>query len=243
MHLVQPAREPARDRILKAADACFRENGVRNTNVLEIVARAGVGRSTFYRNFRDLDEILVTLAVGVWTKHLPVLTRGLLMTSVPARQRWRDFLVTLALIPRTSDPENPIHGPDAFFHVIGQFYGAYPEKRQEVVTSLVPLIAAAAKRGELRDDTAPDRLAEWILRQGWALSSLPLPEWSKRRELEDYVETFVLESILSPEQRGLVGADTDLTRLSRLVDRMELALGLYDASGSPGKVPRPERLS
>ncbi len=51
-------REPARDRLVRAAFDLFDERGFEQTTVEEIAERAQTGRTTFFRNFRSKDDVI-----------------------------------------------------------------------------------------------------------------------------------------------------------------------------------------
>jgi AcrR family transcriptional regulator len=53
-----PARLPARLRLAEAAFALFDERGYEQTTVDDIAERAGVGRTTFFRNYRSKEAVI-----------------------------------------------------------------------------------------------------------------------------------------------------------------------------------------
>ncbi len=52
-------RERSRQRIIEAASELVRERSFAELNVAEVMARAGIGRTLFYRYFDDLGDLLV----------------------------------------------------------------------------------------------------------------------------------------------------------------------------------------
>jgi AcrR family transcriptional regulator len=50
--------KPASDRLVDAAFALFDERGYEETTVDDIAERAGVGRSTFFRNYRSKEDVI-----------------------------------------------------------------------------------------------------------------------------------------------------------------------------------------
>ena len=52
-------RERSRQRIIRAAAELVRERSFAELNVAEVMARAGIGRTLFYRHFDDLGDLLV----------------------------------------------------------------------------------------------------------------------------------------------------------------------------------------
>jgi len=51
-------REPARERLVRAAFELFDERGFEQTTVEDIAERARTGRTTFFRNFRSKDDVI-----------------------------------------------------------------------------------------------------------------------------------------------------------------------------------------
>ena len=63
----------ARERILEAAYALFSERGIRAVGTEEILERAGVARSTLYRQFRSKEELVLAFLQRreqLWTREL-----------------------------------------------------------------------------------------------------------------------------------------------------------------------------
>jgi len=50
--------EPVRERLMSAAFDLFDECGYEQTTVDAIAERAGVGRTTFFRNFRSKEDVI-----------------------------------------------------------------------------------------------------------------------------------------------------------------------------------------
>src|SRR5690242_20426346 len=51
-------RQPARVRLLRAADELFYEHGIAGTGVDAVIARAGVATGSLYKNFSGKDELV-----------------------------------------------------------------------------------------------------------------------------------------------------------------------------------------
>ncbi|MCV7415870.1 TetR/AcrR family transcriptional regulator [Mycolicibacterium litorale] len=52
-------RQPARIRLLQAADELFYERGIAGTGVDAVIERAGVATGSLYKNFRGKDDLVV----------------------------------------------------------------------------------------------------------------------------------------------------------------------------------------
>jgi len=83
--LVERKQRAARNRIVDAADELFAERGFDAVSVTDIAERAEVGRTTFFRHFRDKTEVvfakeqamfnaIATAASTIWDPALPVHT-------------------------------------------------------------------------------------------------------------------------------------------------------------------------
>lgn len=53
-------RQPARLRLLQAADELFYEHGIANTGVDAVIERAGVATGSLYKNFRGKDDLVAS---------------------------------------------------------------------------------------------------------------------------------------------------------------------------------------
>lgn len=58
LSLVERKQRAARNRIIDAADALFAERGFDSVSVTDIAERAEVGRTTFFRHFKDKTEVV-----------------------------------------------------------------------------------------------------------------------------------------------------------------------------------------
>ena len=54
----QQRTQNTRNKILDSAVALYRSKGLTDTTISEIITQSGVGRTTFYRYFKDQDEVL-----------------------------------------------------------------------------------------------------------------------------------------------------------------------------------------
>jgi len=88
-----------RQRLHEAFISLILERGYDAVTVRDVVHRAGVGRSTFYTHFADLEELLVSRASGNWFRSFatadwsgrrPIgFTRGFLEHAHAQRRLWR----------------------------------------------------------------------------------------------------------------------------------------------------------
>lgn len=92
-HLIQPMRYPpahklaTRRRILDAASQAFRERGVAETGVDEVMRRAGLTHGGFYAHFRDKTELIAEACAAAFDAAVPNLERIARQATPAARAR------------------------------------------------------------------------------------------------------------------------------------------------------------
>lgn len=83
-----PAHKHAtRRRIVEAASLAFRERGVSETGVDEVMRRAGLTHGGFYAHFRDKTELIAEACASAFEEALPNLDRISRLPSRSARAR------------------------------------------------------------------------------------------------------------------------------------------------------------
>jgi TetR/AcrR family transcriptional repressor of nem operon len=96
-----PDRKPAtRRRILEAASQAFRECGVAETGVDEVMRRAGLTHGGFYAHFRDKAELVAEACAVGFAEAVPNLER---IRALPSRASRVRLLVDSYLAPRHRD--------------------------------------------------------------------------------------------------------------------------------------------
>jgi AcrR family transcriptional regulator len=152
-----PARradaERNRDKILAAARSAFGEPGA-EVSMAEISRRAGVGMATLYRNFPGRRELLEALfidevnAVCEAAQGLAAETPGALLMA------WLHEFFAFLNAKRHVASELLKHSGDS-----SQFFS---ENRGRVLAAGRPLLAAAQRSHEVRDDLTLDQILDMI---------------------------------------------------------------------------------
>ena len=129
-----------REALLTAGEQCFRESGF--TVPLEQIAdRAGVGRGTLYRNFKDR----MALALAIFDRQVEAIER------VIDPRRPLDQVLTALVKQSTS-------GAALFQRIVGdmpldgEHRAAFDQMRNRILTALQPLADKAHADGTLRAD-------------------------------------------------------------------------------------------
>ena len=160
-------RRAVREAILDTTAVLVGEHGLRSVTMSQIAAETGIGRATLYKYFSDVEAILRAWHEREVARHLAYLAE-VRDRAGDARERLEAVLEAYALIRQEAHGH---HDSDlaAFSHRDEQVARA----QQQVREMVRDLVAEAAESGDLRDDVAPDELANYCLHALTAATSLP----------------------------------------------------------------------
>ena len=135
-----------REALIRAAALCFAESGY-DAPLEDIAGRAGVGRGTLYRNFRDRLELLLVIfereidAIGAEldpAEPLPVLIQQIVRRALGTRLLFARLTMDMA-------------SRDANF-------AAFHALHRRMSDILDPFVERARARGEIRDDVTTEQV-------------------------------------------------------------------------------------
>jgi AcrR family transcriptional regulator len=155
---IQAHRREVRDAILETTAALVAENGLRAVTMSQIAERAGIGRATLYKYFPDVEAILAAWHDRHVAAHLEHLAAVRDRTNNPVR-RLHAVLEAYALIIHDMSQHRRGTEFDALVHRDEHVVRARRQLHDLVRDVLTDAVAA----GEVRDDTAPDELANYCL--------------------------------------------------------------------------------
>ncbi len=156
-----------RDAIVEKTLALVGEQGVRSVTMSQIADETGIGRTTLYRYFPDVEAILVAWHERRITEHLGRLAK-LGKEAGDAGERLEAVLEAYALISHESRGHHDMELV-ALLHRDEQVARAQEQVREMIRD----LLAEGAVRGDVRDDVTPDELARYCLHALTAATSLP----------------------------------------------------------------------
>jgi AcrR family transcriptional regulator len=164
---IEAHRREVRDAILDTAAALVAEHGLRSVTMSQIAEETGIGRATLYKYFSDVEAILLAWHERQISGHLAYLAE-VRDQAGDAGERLEAVLEAYALISHESHGH---HNAElaAFLHRDEQVARA----QQQLRDMIRDLLTEGAASGELRDDVAPDELANYCLHALTAASSLP----------------------------------------------------------------------
>ncbi|CAN5348482.1 TetR/AcrR family transcriptional regulator [soil metagenome] len=186
---------PARERILDAAEACLRRDGIRRTTAAGVAAEAGVSRAWLYRHFPDkatlLSAALIRRDEAFWTEA---------QHQVDGADGFAAQVAAAVVLCRAA-PLGPLatelrdREPAAFAAVIGTF-----------VDDIVPGLSwfwraqleAGVATGELRSDLEVAAAGEWVMRIVVSLVSVPgeAVDIDDAASIEAYLTAYLMPALV-----------------------------------------------
>jgi AcrR family transcriptional regulator len=186
--------EEAQRTLLRAAEQCFLDYGVRRTTMDDIARRAGVSRPTLYRYFRDRDGLVVAV-IARRTRAFSGRARAYIDERPTFAAKVVDG-VTLVIEAGREDPiTRALLRPESLN--LGEDVLTGSDVSREIAAEVwAPVFAAAQRSGEMRADLDIDEVCAWIadvetIIVGWQ-ELLGLPDSGVR----GLVERFVLPALL-----------------------------------------------
>jgi AcrR family transcriptional regulator len=165
-------RDRTRAKLLEAARSLIREKGHENTTLEEIAERAGMTTGAIYGNFKNRDELFISLGQAYWPPIKPQVQPG----SSFAEIMGAIAEATIAVIP------------DRRGVAVGRLTGlAYTLTHEEM-------------RAQVREVTAQSYVfgAQW-LRAVTKEEELPMPADQLVRVLHAMIEGLVIHRLLTPD--------------------------------------------
>ena len=164
---IEAHRRGVREAILDTTVALVADQGLRSVTMSQIAEETGIGRATLYKYFSGVESILRAWHERQITGHLRLLAE-VRDQGGNAGERLEAVLETYALISHESHGQHDTE-LTAFLHRDEPIAQAQRQLRKMVRD----LLAEGAETGVLRDDVAPDELANYCLHALAAANRLP----------------------------------------------------------------------
>ncbi len=158
---IEAHRQAVQDATMETTAQLVAERGLRGVTMSEIAERTGIGRATLYKYFPDVESILAAWHQRQIRRHLTHLGE-VGEGAEGAEERLEAVLAAFAQIQR--ERVGYRRQPDApelaiWLHTDDQVAQA----QREVHGLIAELISKAAASGGVRDDIAPDELADYCI--------------------------------------------------------------------------------
>ncbi len=161
---IEAHRREVRDATLDTTAALVAEHGLRSVTMSRIAEETGIGRATLYKYFSGVEAILVAWHERQIFVHLESLAQ-VRDEARDAGERLEAVLEAYAFI------QHEHHGTElaALLH-----RGEHVARAQQQLTGFIrDLLTDGAESGHVRDDVAPDELANYCLHALTAAIRLP----------------------------------------------------------------------
>jgi AcrR family transcriptional regulator len=194
-----------RNRLLDAAEACFRRYGLANTTVDDVVREAGVPRATLYRHaggkteliggvlMREVERFLERLGSFVATcdDFASMIVDGTLFAVEMGRSE--PFGKPLADELLANDPSAPFDAAVAPVRA---------ELWKRLTRFVAPVVEHARETGEARPELTVEDATEWLQRCITSLVDSPDPEPRTREEQRAFLQRMLLPAFVPDERRA-----------------------------------------
>lgn len=166
--------DPVAELIIDAAERCFADYGVAKTSMSQVAAVAAVSRTTLYRRFAEIEDVLQAVFVREFDRFEARLARRLAPLDDPAGRLVEIVVSTAENVPDNSGVarlvEGPRSGAEARALAVGR--AALNERVEAMINEPLNELAAA---GRLTSALDRDQLIEWIRRIVLSLAVSPQP--------------------------------------------------------------------
>jgi AcrR family transcriptional regulator len=163
--------DQARERLLDAAETCYRSIGIGRTRMDDIAAAASVHRTTVYNYFPNKDAVLA----AAFTREVDAILKGT-ERHLRGDQPFAERLIN-ACVESLRDARNSQYmGVLLDAASAGQTLHAAAASEvftQRATAALEPSLREAVDKGEARRDVPPDTMLRWIFRIALSLAGEP----------------------------------------------------------------------
>jgi AcrR family transcriptional regulator len=164
---IEAHRREVHDAILDTTATLAARDGLLSVTMSQIAETTGIGRATLYKYFPDVEAILVAWHERQLSGHLEQLAK-VRDQGGDAHEKLEALLEVYASIQHAL---RAAHGTELAAHLHGGKHVTLA--RRQLVDLIRGLLSEAAAGGNVRDDVAPEELANYCIHALAAASSLP----------------------------------------------------------------------
>ena len=213
-----------RERILHVAQIAIENGQFDGTQVQMLCEQAKVSRTSFYREFRNVDDVIATLAISRWRRSLEKMI-GKFQESQPDQEGWRLFFLEWA--SKSQGESEQLSAGGGVIQIVRLMYQGDGRYLTEITDVLNPVFEQGQSAGIIRTDVRPEYLSDWLLRQIWSLTSIPFPVCHTQQQLEQYFDSFIFPTLMSPtsvDNEGQILLLSKVSAMEQAIARIEQTL-------------------
>ena len=184
-----------KEKLINAAETCFVENGVAHTSMRDIAGIAGVSRTTLYKYYPRIEDILQAAFLREFDRFELKTKRKLARIRSP-QERLEMVVIGLSEnIPKSNWITGLVSGPRTKTEEKALAVGRSAlDERVEKMISL-PLRELAAQK-KLRSDVEREHIVEWVRLIVHALSVVRHPDSFSKKQRRTLICKFLMKSVL-----------------------------------------------
>lgn len=188
-----------RERLLLAAESCFEFKGIGHTSMLDIAEAAGVSRTTLYKQFSSIEDVLKATFVREFDRFEQRLQPRLRKCRTP-----EEVLIEVAMGIAENAPSNSgigslVAGPRNKTEEMALKTGRSALNERITGMFRVPLDELEAA-GRLRSDVDRKLIIEWIRAQIHTFSEIRFPGLFSQGLRRKLITKFMLYSLLNNKE-------------------------------------------
>jgi AcrR family transcriptional regulator len=188
------ALDPLTQTLIDAAEACFVRHGVAKTTMSHVAEEAGVSRTTLYKRFAVMEEVLQAVFIREFDRFEARLAGNLEPIDDPG-ERLVEIVVAIAEnVPENAGLARLLDGPRTRTENMALAAGRRA-LNDRVIDMIGDPLDGLARAGVLRGDVERGELIEWIRRVVNSLAVFPQPRSRSSAERRRFVARFLLPSI------------------------------------------------
>lgn len=189
-----------RDRLLDAAEACFKRFGVANTTIDDVVRQAKVPRATLYRHAGNKNELIaaaLTREVGRFLERLG----AFVATCDSFASIIVDGTIFAARDMASHEPFGTLFANEPQAVLQAALEPVRDEMWQRLTAFVAPLVEHAHETGEARPELTVADATEWLQRIIRSLVEAPHPERHTDAERRAFLERMLLPAFVPDDRR------------------------------------------
>ena len=189
---VNPKALAYTDRALNAASECFRQQGVRQTNMGDVAKAAKMARSTLYKYFKDRDELVVSViereALQLADEILPQLQKydsieTMMVESILIALEKIEANATLSTILKMDTSSNQLLlATDRLFKLC--------------IETARPGLEKMRSEGGLKKEVKIDQLVDWVLRILISFLTIPSDAVATRAKKRSLLNAMLIPALV-----------------------------------------------